>query len=100
DYYKYSTNEDFVEAHGEYNFGGFLLNKIPLIRKLKLNEIAGVHFFSSDSGGKNYLETSFGIEKLRLLRADFVISFLDGKQVSTGFIIGLKINVTNGGLRL
>jgi len=99
DYYKYSTNADFIEAHGEYSFGGFILNKIPLLRNLKLNEVAGVHFFHTPSVN-NYVETFFGIEKLRLLRADFVLSFMDGKKVSTGFVFGLKVNLINGGIRL
>ena len=35
-YYNFSTYTEYVEAHLEHNFSGFILNKIPLIRKLKL----------------------------------------------------------------
>jgi hypothetical protein len=88
-YYDYSTTGQFVEGHAEQNFGGFILNKIPLIRKLKLNEIAGVHYLHVDQL-KNYLELSFGFEKLDAFRVDFVTSFADGNHVSTGFVFGLK----------
>ncbi len=89
DYYRYSTVDPYFEAHAEHNFGGLFLNKIPLIRKLKLNEVGGVHYFHTDQL-KNYLELSIGIEKLSLFRVDFVTSFADGKKASAGFVFGLK----------
>ncbi len=88
-YYLYSTTDPFYEAHAEHNFGGFILNKIPLIRKLKLNEIAGFHFLHTELL-KNYYELSFGIEKLDVLRVDFVTSFADGKKAHAGFVFGIK----------
>src|SRR6185369_4265374 len=90
-YYQYSTTDPFIEAHAEQNFGGFILNKIPVIRKLKLNEIAGFHYLHPEhSVLKNYYEFSFGIEKLNVFRIDFVTSFADGKKASTGFVFGIK----------
>ena len=104
DYYRYSTNREYIEAHGEYGMGGLLLNKIPLLRNLKLNEIVGAHFFYAKYPGttaeKNYLETSFGIEKFGLLRADFVLGFDDGKKAHTGFVLGLKLNLNGGTIRV
>ena len=89
EYYRYSTADPYFEGHAEQNLGGFILNKIPLVRKLKLNEIAGVHYLHTDQLNK-YLELSFGVEKLNFFRVDFVASFADGKRVSTGVIVGLK----------
>ena len=102
DYYRLATSRDYVELHGEYNMGGLVLNKIPFLRKLKLSEIVGAHYFyasySNTSFVKNYYETSFGIEKLRVLRADFVLGF-DGKgRTQTGFVIGLKLNISDGSI--
>ena len=91
DYYTNSTNKQYLEVHYEHNFGGFILNKLPLIRKLKLNEDVGVHFISTPDLPQ-YAEFFFGIEKLRLIRVDFVTAFSKDKQVSTGIRIGLKIN--------
>ena len=91
DYYKYSTTDPYAEAHAEHNFGGFILNKIPLIRKLKLTEVAGVHYLHSDNLN-NYMELSIGLEKLSFIRIDFVTSFAEGKKASTGFVFGFKGN--------
>jgi len=104
DYYKYATNRDYVELHGEYNMGGLILNKIVLLRSLKLNEIIGAHYFHARYTGttliKNYYETSFGIEKFGLLRADFVLGFEDGTKARTGFVLGLKLNISDGSIRV
>ncbi len=90
-YYQYSTTDPYVEAHGEQNFGGFILNKIPFIRKLKLTEVAGIHYLYSDKV-KNYMELSVGLQKLSFVRIDFVTSFADSKKASAGFVFGLKGN--------
>ena len=90
DYYTYSTNNYFLEAHLEHNLGGLLLKKIPLIRKLKLNEVVGIHYMKSNTLS-NYFEFSVGIEKLRLVRLAFVSSFLNGKHHNTGIRLGLSM---------
>ncbi len=89
-YYKYSTNQSFVEAHYEHSFGGFIFNKIPLLRKLKLNEVVGVHYISSNTLPQ-YAELFVGIEKLRVMRIDFVTAFQKNEKVSAGVRFGLKI---------
>jgi hypothetical protein len=47
DYYQYSTKTKFIEAHTEYNMSGILTSKVPLLRKLKLEEIIGLHYLST-----------------------------------------------------
>ncbi len=89
DYYQYSTAGAFLEIHAEENFGGFFLNKIPLIRKLKLREIAGFHFLHTESLDR-YAEFSVGVEKLGIFRAEFYTSLTDGKKGTIGFLVGLK----------
>lgn len=93
DYYTYSTNNYFLEAHYEHDFGGFILNKFPLLRKLKVNELAGVHYLRTDKLS-NYIEVFAGIEKLNLTRIDFVASF-SGNTTMTGMRLGLKIRSGN-----
>jgi hypothetical protein len=44
-YYDYSTNDSWLEAHYEHHFGGFIFNKIPLIRKLNLQEAPVVTYY-------------------------------------------------------
>ncbi len=90
DYYAYSTKDYFIEAHYEHDFSGFILNKFPLLRKLKLNELAGVHYLYTEKL-PNYCEVFVGLEKLRAVRVDFVTAFQNGKQTMTGFRFGLEI---------
>ncbi|WP_026896872.1 DUF5686 and carboxypeptidase regulatory-like domain-containing protein [Daejeonella oryzae] len=63
DYYNFSTPDKYLEAHFEHNFSGFIFNKVPLLRKLKLQEIAGVNHLSTPVI-KNYNEVYFGLEYL------------------------------------
>jgi hypothetical protein len=63
DYYLYSTNKQYLEAHVEQNFSGFILNKIPLIRKLKLQEIVNVNYLTTPDL-KNYTELGIGVQYL------------------------------------
>lgn len=85
DFYQYSTNREYVEVHFEHNFAGFILNKIPLVRKLKLEEIVGVNYLTQPSK-RNYKEFYFGAE-----RFGFGLSYgyaYDGnKKVDQGFRI-------------
>lgn len=68
DYYAYATNDKYFEAHYEHNFLGFFLQKIPLIRKLKLEEIIGGAYLTQPMN--NYREVYFGLQRL-IVRADF-----------------------------
>jgi hypothetical protein len=89
-YYTNSTNKQFLEGHLEHNFNGFIFSKIPLIQKLKLNEIIKASILTSD--WKNaYAELSAGIQRLNF-RADVVAGFSNQTQVSTGIRIGIKFN--------
>jgi len=92
--YAYSTNKKFAEFHAEHQFKGYLLDKIPLIKKLQFQFIIGVntlltvdHFpYSEFNIGLN----NVGFGKFRFLRIDYVRSF--SNQKSTGsFIFGLSL---------
>lgn len=89
DYYSYSTLDQYIQVHAEQNLGGFFLNKIPLIRKLKFSEILGVHYLHVQTRS-DYLELTAGIEKLNLFRAEIFTSFADGRKGTIGAVFGLK----------
>lgn len=89
EYYQYSTINEYVQVFTEHEFGGFILNKIPLIRKLKLNEIAGFRYLYVQ-GLNDHYEISFGFEKLRAFRADVVWSIEENGATSVGFVLGIK----------
>ncbi|MVN92190.1 DUF5686 family protein [Mucilaginibacter aquatilis] len=98
-FYEFSTNRSFIEAHYEHNFAGNFLSKIPLVRKLKLEELIGVNYLAQ---GKNstpisntglmqpvkgsYTEAYIGIQRF-IFRVDYGIAF-DGNRKA---IQGIRI---------
>lgn len=90
-YYRHSTNSYFAEAHLEHHFDGFLFNKIPGLRKLKLEEVVGFHFLYTPAR-KQYFQMDIGIENIfKLLRADFVMGFGSQKQE---YYFGARLGLT------
>ena len=94
-YYTHSTNDRFAEFHGEHNFKGFLLGKIPLINKLNFHLVAGGKALFT-SKRKPYTEATIGIDnigfgKWRFLRVDYVISAIGSAQKDKGFILSLSL---------
>lgn len=67
DYYTYASPNRYAEVHYQHNFGGFFLNKVPLIRKLKFHEVASVHAVAMP-GLPTHTEVSAGISNIRVLR--------------------------------
>ncbi|MEO8151316.1 MAG: DUF5686 and carboxypeptidase regulatory-like domain-containing protein [Bacteroidia bacterium] len=90
-YYTYSTTSEFYEAHLEHNFGGLFFNKIPLLRKAFFNEIVGFHYLHT-IGSTDHFEFSAGVEKLSVIRFDFVSSVAKGFKPVTGIRIGFKLD--------
>ncbi|WP_162053590.1 DUF5686 and carboxypeptidase regulatory-like domain-containing protein [Pontibacter pamirensis] len=88
DYYRYSTNNSYLEAHYEHHFNGFLFNKIPLFRKLKWQEVVSLNYLNTQES-RNYLELGLGIEHIfKVIRVDFVTSFQEGNKARTGIMFG------------
>lgn len=91
DYYRYSTTGSFVEGHGEYNLSTLLTSKVPLLRKLKLQEIIGVHYLHT-SEIAHYAEGHVGLEWQRL-RVMYARSFNSepGLRGKDAIRIGLRL---------
>jgi hypothetical protein len=100
-FYAYSTDRSFLEAHYEHNFAGNFLSKIPLIRKLKLEEVVGVNYLTqaqhsnySGVGNNNliqpvkgnYSEFYVGIQRF-IFRVDYGVSFDGNKKAIQGIRI-------------
>jgi hypothetical protein len=89
DYYLYSTSRSFVEAHFNHHFNGFFLNKLPLLRKLKWQEVATFNYLKTPSS-PHYIELGAGIEHIfKLIRVDFFTSFEDGSRQRYGIVLGV-----------
>ncbi len=90
-YYTYSTNKWYVEAHAEHHFNGFIFNKIPLLKKTRLQEVVGGHALFNDKLNQ-YYEVNFGIERIfQILRIDYVLGYGPGSHVNQGFVASLGI---------
>ena len=88
DYYDFSTSNQYFDAHVEHNFSGFMTNKVPLLRKLKLSEIAGFNYLSTPMLN-NYSEAYFGLQFLNI-RVLYGMSYADGKKVDKGFRVAVN----------
>jgi hypothetical protein len=65
DYYRFSTPQSYFQFHQNINAGGSLLNKIPLIRKLHLQEWIGTSILLTKKNAP-YYESIFGVRRLNL----------------------------------
>jgi hypothetical protein len=93
-YYSNSTNDSYFEAHMEHNDKGYIMNKIPLLNKLKSTMVLGFHTLAIPNS-KPYSEFTAGLDnlgfgKFKLFRVDYVRSYQNGYK-SDGVIFGLKI---------
>jgi hypothetical protein len=80
--YNYSTPDKYFEAHYEQNFHGYFLNNIPLIRKLKLQEIVDFNFLANPTV-HNYYEGAAGVQYLNF-RLMYAMSFKDERRLNSG----------------
>lgn len=90
-YYLASTDNIYAAAHIEHHFHGAILNKVPLIKKLKWQTVVGGHYLYEPSFG-NYWELTVGIENIfRIIRVDVAFPFReqDFQQVALRVQLGL-----------
>ncbi len=77
-FYTYSTNQYYLEAHFEHNYNMKFTSHLPLIRKLKLEEVFGGAYLYQPQK-KQYYELYAGLRRL-MFRVDYAYSF-DSKGV-------------------
>jgi len=97
-YYANSTTASFyTTGHIEHHFNGFLTNKIPGFRRLNWFLVGGSNAFYVN-GNNNYLEVFGGFENIfKLLRVDWVGSWLNGHYYQNGVRLGLGGLLGGGG---
>ncbi len=96
-YYAFSTNKWFAEAHLEYDFKGLIWNKLPLLKKLGFENIAGYHFLYTPDMGE-YMEFNFAISRMgwklfRFGRLDFVMNYKSGTVPKFGMVFSLNFSL-------
>ncbi len=89
-YYNYSTASNYFEGHILQNFGGYFTSKVPLLKKLRLRELAAFNMLAIDKA-RPYTEFAIGLERgvvpIRLL---VYRSFIAEKTVENGIRIALS----------
>jgi len=78
-YFDYSTNEYYMAGRWEHHFNGWIFNKLPLLRKLKFQVLAGAaSLYSADNG--IFTEIFVGAENIfNILRIDVVTNYQNNK---------------------
>lgn len=93
-YYSSSTNDAYFELHAEHDDNGYIMNKIPLLNKLKSTLVLGYHNLSVPKRSPYHEYTvglnNLGFGKFKIFRVDYIHSYQNGHQ-EDGVIFGLKI---------
>jgi hypothetical protein len=90
-YYTYSTKNCYAEAHAEHHFNGFIFNKVPLLKKYRIQEVIGGHVLFNDKLDQ-YYEINFGVEHiLQIIRVDYILGYGPKGAFNQGFVIGLGL---------
>ncbi len=88
-FYIYSTTNAYLETHFEHHFNEFILNKIPLIKKLNMQAVASVNYLKTETVG-DYIELGAGIEHIfKFMRVDYWWGIGEDELTSQGFRIGV-----------
>lgn len=89
DFYLYSTDNNYLKAHYEHHFNGFIINKLPLIRKTRVQVVSSLNYLRTTEIN-NYLEFGIGLEHIfKVLRVDYYFGFLSGSNIENGFRVGV-----------
>jgi len=93
-YYTASTNDAYFEAHAEHDDQGYLMNKLPLLNKLKSTLVLGYHNLLVPDR-KPYHEFSVGLDnlgfgKFKFFRVDYVHSYQNHDDID-GVVFGIKL---------
>lgn len=93
-YYSLSTNKSYAEMHVEYNFKGFIMNRLPLLKWTGWNVVTGYHnAMMSDT--KAYQEFTVGLSNIGFgsmkgFRVDYVRAYQGSNFFKDGFMFGFK----------
>jgi hypothetical protein len=91
DYYTNSAGKYWVDGFLEHHFNGWLINKIPVLKKTKLREILSLRYLTDDVI-RHYWEAGFGIDNIfKVVRVDFNIGIEGDKLIRNGVMIRIPI---------
>ena len=90
-FYQYSTSDQFLEAHANWQTRRLILKQLPVIRNSMITEKLFVNYLNTPEL-KSYVETGYGISNLfLLLNVEAVAGFENGKFRSAGLKVSLNL---------
>ena len=95
DYYKYSTNSNFISGIAHYQFRKFLLTQLPMLRFSGVRENIFVNYLKTENS-PHYTEVGYSLDNLfRIFRLELGVAFENGKYLRSGPLFGVAtfINV-------
>ncbi len=91
DYYQYSTTSNYIQVHADLQLNRLLLTNFTALRLYGIRE--NIFFNTLATTKTNVYEIGYGFGGLlKLLGAEVVATFQDGKYVQTGFRLRLGFN--------
>jgi len=93
DYYRFSTQSNYLAIYSHYQFRKLLITRLPIARRKGIREAFFMNILETKSS-QHYTELGYGLNYLfRILRVEGVVSFLDGKYQDWGVRIGVASNL-------
>jgi len=93
DYYLYSTPDEYLSSHVNYQFRRFIITQLGLFRKIGLKENLILNYLSA-SKSDNYTELGYSIDYIfRVFRLELITAFQKGKYLDFGLKIGIATNL-------
>ncbi|MBK8372757.1 MAG: carboxypeptidase-like regulatory domain-containing protein [Saprospiraceae bacterium] len=98
-YYSYSTDRYFSAFHFKHHFNGFIMDKIPLLKRTSLKTVFSANYIYNPKE-KHYFETGIGIENIIIGQIpagsiEYFWSWSSYLPNDRGFIIKLLQVITN-----
>ena len=94
-YYDFSTAGSFVQAHLNHDFNGWILGRIPVLKKTGFSLVAGARVLET-SDNPTYWEFNVGLNKIgwdlfRILKVDVVWSVQSGQPTQRNLRFGIGL---------
>jgi hypothetical protein len=96
DYYKYSTNSNYISGIAHYQFRKFLLTQLPMLRFSGVRENIFINYLKTENS-PHYTEIGYSLDHLfRIFRLELGVAFENGKYLRSGPLFGVAtfINVS------